>query len=121
VLVVAVVVVGAVVWRSRERLGWRDGAWLAALVAVTALPVIAWYVILNNHNQIHMWLTYRSLAIAFGAVAALVAVAVATAADDRRADRYAGDNGVDEAITSEPSEEQDVTPQAISLKGALPQ
>ena len=69
--------------------------------------------VLNNHNQIHFWLTYRSVAIAFGAVATVAIVAVTTYGDERPVARYAQRNGDDEAITSEPPEEQDVTPQAI--------
>jgi hypothetical protein len=71
------------------------------------MPVIAWYMILNNHNQIHFWLTYRSVAIAFGAAAAVAMVAVVFADADRPVVRYARSNGDDEAITSEPSEERD--------------
>jgi hypothetical protein len=114
VLAAAVVVLGVVAWRCRRRLTWHDGGWIAAVAAAAAVPVFMWYVVLDNHNQIHMWLTYRSVAIAFGAVVALVAVAATTASGDRPPARYAGRNGDDEAITSEPPEEQDPTPQAIA-------
>ena len=112
----AVFLLGTIVWRSRHRFDWPAAAWVGAAVAVVALPVIAWFTILSNHNQIHFWLTYRSVAIAFGAaagVATVGAAAIATHGDDRSAARYAHANGDDEAITSEPSEEQDV-PEAIS-------
>ena len=36
---------------------------------------MSWYLALNNHSQIHPQLVYRSLPIAFGAVAALVVAA----------------------------------------------
>jgi hypothetical protein len=109
-----VIVLGVVVWRQRDRLRWPAPAWVAAVAAAVAVPVIAWYVILDNHNQIHFWLTYRSVAIAFGAVAAGAIVAVTIAGDDLRSARYALGNGDDEAITSEPPEEQDDTPPTIA-------
>jgi hypothetical protein len=113
VIAAAVVIVGTVAWRHRHRLDWPGVAWIGAAMVAIALPVISWFVALNNHNQIHFWLTYRSVAIAFGAVTAVAVVAIATYGDDRSPVRYAVDNGDDEDITSEPSEEQDVTPQAI--------
>jgi hypothetical protein len=45
-----------------------------------AVPVGLWYVVLNNHNQIHAWQTYRSVVIVFGAIAAFT-VAAADADD----------------------------------------
>jgi hypothetical protein len=120
----AVILLGAVVWRSRHRLDWSAAGWIGAAIAAVTLPVIAWFTILSNHNQIHFWLTYRSVAIAFGAVVAVAIVgvtAVATYGDDRLAARYAQGNGDDEAITSEPPEEPDVTPRAISREECLPQ
>jgi hypothetical protein len=113
VIAAAVVIVGTVAWRHRQRLDWPGVAWIGAAMVAISLPVISWFVALNNHNQIHFWLTYRSVAIAFGAVTAVAVVAIATYGDDRSPVRYAVDNGDDEDITSEPSEEQDVTPQAI--------
>ena len=91
VLAAAILVVGLVVWRGRQHLGWSAAGWTGAAAAVVALPVIAWFVVLNNHNQIHFWMTYRSVAIAFGAVVAIAIVAVATQSDDRRVARYAHD------------------------------
>jgi hypothetical protein len=91
ILAAAVIVVGLAVWRTRPRLVWSDVGWIAAAVAVAALPVVAWFVLLSNHNQIHFWLTYRSVAIAFGAVVTVVVVALATHNDDRRVARYAHD------------------------------
>jgi hypothetical protein len=114
VLGAAAITVAVVAWRQRHRLRWSHAAWLAAALAVAAVPVIAWYMILNNHNQIHFWLTYRSVAIAFGALVTVAVVALVTADDDQPGPRYAVPNGDDEAITSEPPEEQDVTPQAIA-------
>jgi hypothetical protein len=116
VLGAAALTVAIVAWRHRHRLRWPPVALLAAALAVASVPVIAWYMILNNHSQVHFWMTYRSVAIAFGAVAAVAVVAVTTADDDRRAVRYAGGNGDDEAITSEPPEEQDLTDQAIARR-----
>jgi hypothetical protein len=113
VLAATAITIAVVAWRYRHRLGWPLLAWLAAALAVAAVPVMAWYMILNNHNQIHFWLTYRSVAIAFGALATVALVAAVTADEDRPVARYAGGNGDDEAITSELPEEQDVTPRAI--------
>jgi hypothetical protein len=91
VLAAAILVVGFVVWRDRQSFGWSAAGWTGAAAAVVALPVVAWFVVLNNHNQIHFWLTYRSVAIAFGAVVAVAVVALATHSDDRRVARYAHD------------------------------
>ena len=64
----AVVAVGAIRWRrSKREIG--SVLFCCALVAVF---VMSWYLALNNHSQIHRQLVYRSLPIAFGAVAALV-------------------------------------------------
>jgi hypothetical protein len=114
VLAATAITLAVVGWRHRHRLGWTRLAWIAAALAVAAVPVMAWYMILNNHNQIHFWLTYRSVAIAFGALATVAVVALVTGDDDHAGDRYAVANGDDEAITSEPPEKQDVTPQAIA-------
>jgi hypothetical protein len=52
----------------------------------------------------------------------MVAVAaIATNGDDRSAARYAQGNGDDEAITSEPPEEQDATTEVISTPDVIPQ
>jgi hypothetical protein len=91
VLAAAMIVVGLVVWRERRHLGWSAARWTGAAAAVVAVPVVAWFVILNNHNQIHFWMTYRSVAIALGAVVAVVIAALATHSDDRRVARYAHD------------------------------
>jgi hypothetical protein len=115
VIAAAALAVAIVVWRSPTRLRWHAVGWLAATAAVVAVPVVAWYVILDNHNQIHFWQTYRSVAIAFGALVAVLIAAVATGRGDARSARYALSNGVDEAITSEPPEEQDATPEAIAV------
>jgi hypothetical protein len=116
VIATTVIAVGVVAWQHRRRIRWPVVGWTAAALVVAAAPVVAWYVILDNHNQIHYWLTYRSVAIAFGAFATVALVAATTAADDRRAARYADGNGDDEAITSEPPEEQDLTEQAIARR-----
>lgn len=82
--------------RRAGRICRDDLMWTAAAVAVGAAPVAGWYLALDNHNQIHFWLTYRSLAIAFGALAAIVAVALGAPFGDRRRARYAGANSDDE-------------------------
>jgi hypothetical protein len=58
--------------------GRRSPAALARIAlccGIVVLPVLGWYAVLNNHSQIHPLLVYRSLPIAFGAVAALWYVA----------------------------------------------
>ena len=63
----AAVAVGMMGWRrSKGEIGS-----IAVCCALVALPVMSWYLALNNHSQIHPQLVYRSLPIAFGAVAAL--------------------------------------------------
>ena len=52
--------------------GHGDIGSTAACCAIVAVPVVSWYLALNNHSQIHPQLVYRSLPIAFGAVASLV-------------------------------------------------
>lgn len=104
------VAVGLAVW------GWRashtgDAVWsglrdVAVCLAVAAVPFALWYVALNNHNQIHVWLTYRSVAVALGALAAF---AFATLRGGAASLASVG-NGVDGAITPEPSEEREPTP-----------
>lgn len=38
----------------------------AAVIVTTSLIVIPWYLVFNNHNEIHYWFEYRSLPIVFG-------------------------------------------------------
>lgn len=64
----AVVAVGLIRWRrSRGEIGS-----MVVCCAIVAVPVMSWYLALNNHSQIHPQLVYRSLPIAFGAVAAMM-------------------------------------------------
>ena len=70
VVVVVVAILGVATIRSRP--GRAVGARIAASAAIVVVPVIGWYLVLNNHSQIHAWLVYRSLPIAFGALSALV-------------------------------------------------
>jgi hypothetical protein len=62
----------------RSRPGRAAGAWIAASTAIIVVPVVGWYVVLSNHSQIHSWLVYRSLPLAFGALSALVYATVTT-------------------------------------------
>ena len=65
VVVAVVAVLGVAAIRSRPgRAAWGR---IAVPSAIVVVPVIGWYVVLNNHSQIHSWLVYRSLPIAFGA------------------------------------------------------
>lgn len=63
----AAVAYGLIRWRrSKGEIGS-----IMVCSAIVAAPAMAWYLVLNNHSQIHPQLVYRSLPIAFGAVAAL--------------------------------------------------
>ncbi len=53
----------------------RISAQSAVSAAIVTAPVVAWYLALSNHNQIHAWLTYRSIPLAFGALGVLLLVA----------------------------------------------
>jgi hypothetical protein len=84
VLLVIVAATGFAVWAWRADhsgaewwIGVRD---VALCMVVAAVPFALWYVVLNNHNQIHVWQTYRSVAVAAGALAAF---ACATLRGDR--------------------------------------
>jgi len=67
----AAVAFGLIRWRrSKGEVGS-----IVVCCAIVAVPVVSWYLALNNHSQIHPQLVYRSLPIAFGAVAALVVAA----------------------------------------------
>jgi len=68
---IAAVAVGSIRWRRST----GDIGSTAVCCAIVAVPVVSWYLVLNNHSQIHPQLVYRSLPIAFGAVAALVVAA----------------------------------------------
>jgi hypothetical protein len=70
-------VVAAIVVRRRP-----DGPTVAHTAVCCLIPatvVGAWFVALNNHSQIHSWLTYRSLPIALGAMSALAYSAISSA------------------------------------------
>ncbi|GAA4979379.1 hypothetical protein GCM10023225_19740 [Kineococcus glutinatus] len=66
VVAAGAVCAGALVVAVRRR-GVR-GLVVAAVLAVPALVVPAWYAVLSNHSQIHAFFTYRSLAAAVGVV-----------------------------------------------------
>ena len=70
------------------------------------MPFALWYVALDNHNQIHVWQTYRSVAVAAGALAAFAFGTL----HGRASSLASVGNGVDGDITPEPSEERDPTP-----------
>jgi hypothetical protein len=78
VAVLAVVVTVAV--RNRHRLSGQ----VAVCGAIVVVPVVLWYLALSNHNQIHVWMTYRSIPLAFGALGALVLTAAAAPAPSAR-------------------------------------
>ena len=117
VVIAAVVVLGALGWRSRYRFDWSAAGWVGVAVAAVTLPVVVWFIgpqqpqpdplladvpvpgdCLRSRRRRGDRRRHRHLQ---------------RYSDDRSAARYAHGNGDDEAITSEPSEEQDV-PQAIS-------
>jgi hypothetical protein len=53
----------------------RGLAWTAVGAAWIGVPVALWYVIANNHSQVHTWFTYRSVPVTIGASAALIVAA----------------------------------------------
>lgn len=73
--VIAAVAVGALVagLRSRGR-GGSAPPWaaIATSCAIIAVPVAGWYLVSNNHSQIHSWLVYRSIPITFGGLLAVI-------------------------------------------------
>jgi hypothetical protein len=58
----------------RARVSRRPWVAAAACAAIVAVPVVGWYVVLNNHSQIHAWMVYRSLPLAAGGISALAYV-----------------------------------------------
>ena len=77
VVIATLCVVVALAWRCHKaRRDWRDVAWLGVCAAVMSVPVTLWHVFANNTVQIHASFMYRSLPIAFGAIAALIVAAV---------------------------------------------
>jgi hypothetical protein len=93
-------------WRGSHADWWTGLRDVTLCMLVAAAPFALWYVALDNHNQIHVWQTYRSVAVAAGALAAF---AFATLHGGTSSLASMG-NGVDGAITPEPSEERDPTP-----------
>jgi hypothetical protein len=73
VVVAVLAVVVSVAVRNRRRLSGQ----VAVCAAIVVVPFVLWYLALSNHNQIHVWLTYRSIPLAFGALGALVLAAAA--------------------------------------------
>ena len=79
VLLGVVATLGYTLWRWLDRGDEREPELLGRIVAccaIIAVPFAAWYVILNNHNQIHVWQTYRSVAVAIGTITAFACVGV---------------------------------------------
>ena len=66
-------------WLGVRALRMRTGAkgWLRALpVAAVALYPFVWYLAVQNHSNIHYWMTYKLLSVtAFSLCAYLLAVA----------------------------------------------
>lgn len=69
---------------------------IALCCGVAAVPVVGWYLALNNHSQIHPQLVYRSLPVAFGAVASLGYVGLMMSRDRATQSRLAR---TDEVVT----------------------
>jgi hypothetical protein len=68
--ILAVLVVAAVRGRNYA----RTVAGSSACAAIAAVPAVGWYLALSAHSQIHAFLVYRSLPVAFGAAAAVLYV-----------------------------------------------
>ncbi len=67
----------------RARRSATDLARIALCCGIAGVPVVGWYLALSNHSQIHHLLVYRSIPIAFGAVAALAYVAAISSAPSK--------------------------------------
>ncbi len=85
VLIVLAVAGGPVASRSRGRRADRRRAARSSPPRCSAGTRA-----LNNHSQIHSWLVYRSLPIAFGGLSALVCAAVRTAPTSGQLRRSSG-------------------------------
>lgn len=66
----AVVIVG-LWWRHRaDRAARVSWSMRLVLVAPIVIPFV-WFELLRNHSQVHVWFTYRSIAIVLGMIAAI--------------------------------------------------
>jgi hypothetical protein len=104
VVVAVVAVLGVATVRSRP--GRAASAWIAASTAIVVVPVVGWYVVLSNHSQIHSWLVYRSLPLAFGALSALVYATVTTVPEVTRSHLITGRPDVDSRLEAHTGDER---------------
>jgi hypothetical protein len=75
-LTVGAILVVLIVVAVRQHVN-RRVIWPVTVSGVIVIGlVVTWYVVLNNHSQIHAWLVYRSLPLAFGGLSALTYVAL---------------------------------------------
>ena len=85
-MLVALLVAFVVVWRRRGRWGPPADRWVDRLIiASPAVIPLVWYEILKNHSQVHVWFTYRSIALVIGIVAAAAVIGLRPLADAARA------------------------------------
>ncbi len=70
VIIAALVLLVALAARNRR--GGQSFGDIALCCAAIAVPVVAWFLVLNNHTQIHEWLVYRALPLAFGGMCATI-------------------------------------------------
>ena len=84
--VVGLVAAVLVTWRRRDRWTPPRRRWLdRVLLAAPALIPLIWFEIVRNHSQVHVWFTYRSIALSLGIVAASLVIALPrTSVDDDR-------------------------------------
>jgi hypothetical protein len=70
--------VGVIVALSLAIRAWRKGiaepSYLVLLLGLAMAPLV-WYEVLSSHSQIHFWITYKSLPLAFGALLFALVVA----------------------------------------------
>ena len=92
--ILAVLVVAAA--RGRRRTGILTTC--AACAAIVAVPALGWYLGLSTHSEIHAFLVYRSLPMVFGAVAALLYVALT--GSEERSSGVSGGESAEEYATS---------------------
>jgi len=80
-----------VVWRRRD----LHATWSRRLLlGAAALIPFAWHVAMRQHTIVHGWFTYRSFAVAFGAV--LLAMTARLESDVRAAPDHGPDPGDDD-------------------------
>jgi hypothetical protein len=90
VVTTALIVVSLVSFAWLRRRDVSASREVALCCAAVAVPFAGWFLALNNHTQIHVFFVYRSLPLAFGALAAIVVGATVLEGDGRGLPRWVG-------------------------------